>query len=101
MSYTAKQVEEAIEATDIYWGDLHFSNADPFEITLDDETVTVYPDGFGGGVNAGPNIWVAFKVGDQYFRKTGYHECHYGTEWDGDVEEVTPRQKTITVYDSI
>lgn len=111
MSYTAEQVARAIADSGTYWSDMHGDHDDqsgdpdwkaaPFDVTIDGEVATVTPDGYGGGVNAGHNIWVAFKVGDQYFRKTGYHESHYGTDWDGDVEEVIPRQKTITVYDSI
>lgn len=54
-----------------------------------------------GGMDEGSNATVTLKIGDQYFRKSGYYASHYGYDWDGDFEEVHPVQKSITVYESI
>lgn len=44
---------------------------------------------------------LVFRIGDRHFRKTGYYDSWAGGEWDGELEEVRPREKTIVVYDSI
>jgi hypothetical protein len=41
---------------------------------------------------------VVIRVGTQLFRKNGYYASHYGTDWDGSVDEVVSSEKVITVY---
>lgn len=56
-----------------------------------------------GGEGQGDDLWfvikVTFPVGDdKFYRKSGYWVSHDGSYWDGEFEEVTPKQKTITVW---
>jgi len=44
---------------------------------------------------------VVFRIGDRYFRKSGYYDSWEGGDWDGELEEVRPREKMITVYEAI
>ena len=53
-----------------------------------------------GGEGQGDDIWVVFKVigDDRLFRKRGYYASHYGTDWDGALEEVEAFEKVVTDY---
>jgi hypothetical protein len=53
-----------------------------------------------GGEGQGDYASVVFQVGTQFFRKEGYYASHYGYDWDGTFSEVSPVQKTITVYET-
>lgn len=58
----------------------------------------------GGGEGEGSNAYVVVKVTHpgghvQHFRKNGYYASHYGYDWDGELYEVKPVEKTITVYE--
>ena len=55
-------------------------------------------EGYSGGEGGGSNVYAIFAIGNQFFKKTGYYASHYGTDWDGDIHEVVPQQKTVTVY---
>ena len=57
-----------------------------------------YIEGYSGGEGGGSNVYAIFAIGNQFFKKTGYYASHYGTDWDGDIHEVVPQQKTVTVY---
>lgn len=52
----------------------------------------------GGGEGHGEYIFCVFKIGDRYFRKTGYYASFDGSNWDGALEEVKPFEKTVTDY---
>lgn len=57
-----------------------------------------------GGEGSGYEIELVFSLGDskgrtRYFKKHGHHISHDGTYWDGDLEEVKPKKKTVTVYE--
>ena len=52
-----------------------------------------------GGEGQGDHMHVVFQVGDQLFKKSGYHVSHDGSYWDGPLEEVRPVEKTVTVYE--
>lgn len=54
-----------------------------------------------GGEGHGEYVFVVVKVGDQLFRKEGYYASHYGTDWDGDFEEVEAYEKTVTDYRAV
>jgi hypothetical protein len=105
MTYTATQIESAIEGSIDFdgWGEVKYNgNGDKvLDITLDGETVPVTKVDSFGGEGMGEEIWVVVQVGDQYFEKDGYYASHYGTDWDGSFTEVSPSQKTITVYETV
>lgn len=57
-----------------------------------------------GGEGQGDHAHLVFEVtsGDgevRLFKLDGYYSSHCGTEWDGDLYEVEPVQRTITVYE--
>lgn len=107
MSFTAKQVEEALEEANdtedaaysnvwsgIAWEDHGFDTVEidgevlPFEVVKSK----------GGGEGQGEYCYVILKVGDQHFKKEGYYASHYGTDWDGSFFEVFPTEVTVTKY---
>jgi hypothetical protein len=99
MTYTAAQVEAAVEDYDGGWGEIKYEDKGTLWVEgvgVAFETIDEY-----GGEGKGDDAWVVIKIGDQLFRKEGYYASHYGYEWDGDVEEVRPVEKTITVYETI
>lgn len=40
-----------------------------------------------------------FEEHDVYIQVTGFYSSYEGTEWDGEFEQVFPKEKTITVYE--
>lgn len=70
----------------------------PFE--LPEFGTLAYVDGEHGGEGSGENIWQVWSVTAddevQYFRKQGYYASYDGSNWDGDLYEVEPFEKTVT-----
>lgn len=108
MTYTAKQIEDAVDAAfedgsvveswqEIKW---ETDNARALDITIDDVTLPVIKIEDFGGEGRGDDYWVVIQVGEQYFQMSGYYTSHSGGDFDGGLEEVRPVQKTITVYES-
>lgn len=57
-----------------------------------------------GGEGQGSSYYTVryFKDHDVYIRVDGYYQSHYGTDfepWDKSASIVTPKEKTITVYE--
>lgn len=111
MSVTANQVEAAIKDKlaegyygDYFWGDLEWDvkRGHLTALTIDGETLPVefVESEEGGEGDWETEVWVVFKVGDQYFRKTGYYASHSGTEWDGPMTEVHRVKKVIKVWEN-
>lgn len=105
---TAAQVQSAIEVTDEKeWGasewyeEVAWERGDkaPYALTIDGQTYVPEYVADHGGMDRGSDRWVVFKLGDQLFKKSGYYASHYGTDWDGELREVKPVQKTITVFE--
>lgn len=100
--YTTAEIDSAVEVALEGWSELGYMSkgyketialrGEPVEI----ETVAGKAPEEGGG----EHVFVIIKAGDQFFRKTGYYMSHYGSDWDGDVTEVHPVEKTITVYEA-
>lgn len=108
MTYTAAQVEAAIEGLhEERWGSAWDYNEEwqgENRLLLDIDGVQEYAeyvDGKPAEEGGGETIFAIFKVGDQYFRKDGYYLSHDGSYWDGDLFEVHPTQKTVTVYEAV
>lgn len=79
-------------------------NREDSRLKLDIDGITEYAEYVDGKMpeeGGGEQIYVVIKVGTQYFRKDGYYLSHDGSYWDGDVVEVRPIEKTITVYEPI
>jgi hypothetical protein len=101
MSFDAHDVDRAIE-DNLGWSEVAYLEKDePFALILDGRAVVVRTVGKSKlGVGA-TDVWTVVEAESRHFRKTGYHQSHDGTYWDGSVEEVRPAQKTITVYENI
>jgi hypothetical protein len=41
------------------------------------------------------------KVDNRYFKKVGYYDSWESSSWDGTLTEVRPREKTVTVYETV
>lgn len=57
-----------------------------------------------GGQGQGDDYWVVVKVefpdgSVRYFRKDGYYQSYSGGSLDGDMYEVFPKEKKVTVYE--
>lgn len=117
-TYTAEQVEQAIESAneDEGWYDAEYWTpagtypnwrGEPVEqedkrlkIDIDGTTEYVeYVDGKLPAEGGGEEVWVVVKVGDQLFRKDGYYASHYGTDWDGNFYTVTAQVREVTFYE--
>lgn len=95
-SLTLQDVEETCEAHG--WWSLDYRQVPGWE----DLTLVVIEQ--GGGEGSSYDIELVFSLTDskgrtRYFKKYGHHISHDGTYWDGDLEEVKPQKKTVTVYE--
>lgn len=54
--------------------------------------------GTEGGGDYAERVYL-FKDHNVYIKITGFYSSYHGTDWDEDFKEVSPRQKTITVYE--
>jgi hypothetical protein len=43
--------------------------------------------------------YIVIKIGNTYFKKTGTGDSYGEMSWDGDLKRVTPKVKTIEVYE--
>ncbi len=59
----------------------------------------------GGGEGAGETRYIVFRIEDEsgvrFFQMNGYYMSYDGSHFDGPFVEVTPKQKTITVYEEV
>lgn len=83
------------------WSDTHHEAIPPVtHIEVRGEQVPVeFVASDTGGEGHGESVWVVVKIGDQLFRKPGYYASHYGTDWDGTLEEVQVVERTVTFYE--
>lgn len=51
-----------------------------------------------GGMDEGSYAALILEIDGRLFRKEGYYASHYGTDWDGTMEEVEAYEKTVTDY---
>lgn len=78
------------------WGEV---NGEDFNLVVDGELLEAKNVGTTGGMDEGSNATSTWQIGNQYFRKSGYYASHYGYDWDGELEEVRPVQKVVTVFE--
>jgi hypothetical protein len=98
--YTVKEIQEAFDAG---WDDEKYGHCSnewkEFDcLILRGEKVPVVEVESAGGMDMGTTAYVIFKVKDQFFQKDGWYQSHYGYEWDGQLYEVEPYEKTVTDY---
>lgn len=114
MTFTAKELESAIEAErdnpesdlqDLWW-EVEWLLKQPRAFTVNGEEVYVVLASYDSGLdpdydeNYKTNIEIILKADGRLFRKTGYHQSFTGGDFSGPFEEVKPVEKTITVYES-
>ena len=101
MGFTAKDVGDAVDER-IGWSEVaYMDEGEPMALLIDEKAVLAVRRGSSHlGVGA-TDIWVVIEIDGRYFKKTGYHQSHDGTYWDGAVTEVRPQEKTITVYERV
>lgn len=82
------------DSDDFYWGGLAYSGNGKRTIEVP-VVVEVVDSDYGSEGDWEKTVYVVIKVGDKYFKKTGYYASHAGTDWDGPVVEVKPVQRTV------
>lgn len=107
MSFTVKELESALTQ----WEEQIGENRNLFMDMWYEENMEGLPNlegigqlefvDSGGGEGDGAEIWVVIKIGNRYFRKTGYYSSWGSDEMDGDLEEVKPKQVEVTQYEAI
>lgn len=110
-SLSAREVESALEEffereydCDIEgpssWYDIKWSDGVPCEVP-GLGTLTHIDD--YGGEGKGDDYWVVFSITQEditrFFKKSGWYQSYSGGELDGELEEVTPKAKVITVWE--
>lgn len=81
------------------WG--HFEKISEFT-TIDGLGDTYLEDSYGGQ-GQGDEYWLVIRVENggksRWFKKPGYYQSYSGGELDGNLYEVFPKQKTVTVWE--
>jgi hypothetical protein len=100
MSFDANDVTVAMEEHG--WSELGYEDDGyPFALLLDGRAVLAHKVANSKLGEGATDVWIVIEIGLRYFKKTGYHQSHSGTYWDGSVTEVRPVREVITVYDKI
>jgi hypothetical protein len=47
------------------------------------------------------DIFVVIKVGEQFFKQSGWYYSHSGSNWNDGLTEVRATEKTVTVYEFV
>lgn len=99
-NYTASEVETAVSQYG-YWGDLNYAaDGKMYAVLLRDEPVLMEKAaGKSSDDETNSAVYVVVRIGTQYFRKDGWYQSHYGTQWDGTCREVKPTEKTVLVWE--
>lgn len=101
-TYVPWRATEPVEAQIDGWSDFHHEEVTELDV-----------EGFGhlqvidttGGEGQGDHAHIVFKLTEddftvRYYKVDGYYSSYDGVDWDGsDLYEVTPRERTITVYE--
>jgi hypothetical protein len=124
MTYTAREVEEALEAVTYtvqgYYDKTQFHDVEFswygledtfYHFRENDDEEGMIPTSIGkvslvelGGTtdyDSSGSLHAVIKVEDtgQLFRKDGWYQSHCGSEWDGEFREVQAVTKTVVVYE--
>lgn len=104
MTFSTHELEAAIldQFGRWAWGSLEGHDGDNLVINGVDYTFTHVADGpEHADYDSSSSLWTVFKVDGKTYRKHGYYQSHYGSEWDGYIEEVKPREVTRIEWDAV
>jgi len=96
VSWSDTYTYEATPANGSGWDEI---NGEDFNVVIDGVLHEAINVGTTGGMDEGSNATSTWQIGMQYFRKSGYYASHYGYDWDGELEEVRPVKKVVTVFE--
>lgn len=90
--------EDAAYEGSEFWHEAYWGRK---EYDLGEFGVAQYLDGETGGEGSAEYIWQVWQVTDgegnvQFFKKEGYYMSYDGSNWDGELFEVEPYEKTVT-----
>lgn len=80
------------EGWDSWWRD------EPIVFTVKGQEISAERVSSFGGEGQGDDLWIVIKIGDQFFKKSGYYNSWDGGAYDGELFEVEPVQVTRTEY---
>jgi hypothetical protein len=101
MTYTAQDVDDAIMDRE-NWSEVGYMDKEEvFALLLDKRAVLARKKDNSRLGEGATDIWVVIEIEDKLYRKSGYHQSHDGTYWDGPVVEVRAQEKLVTVYERI
>lgn len=98
---TAEQVERALDGDPkFYWGMLDYRPEAIDNLIIDgiEYEFKVLDSKFGEEGDWRADTFIVIRVGNQYFRKTGYYASHDGEYWDGPLTEVVGYRENIIVW---
>lgn len=82
------------------WRSIKYGEGMPCEVS--GLGTLTYVDDYGGE-GGGDEYWVVFSLKDdelmRWFRMDGWYQSYAGGEFDSNLKEVSPKQKTITVWE--
>jgi uncharacterized protein YlxP (DUF503 family) len=91
-----KEILERLEERNISWTELGYQDVDWDALELGKVNVVASY----GGEGQGETYYVVYHFvdHDKYIRINGFYSSYNGADFDNAPYEVTPQQKTITVY---
>lgn len=104
--YDDEEKAEMLEYRDYYtpgclisWDELAWeAEHDRAKVTINDVEYLISKVHETGGMDKGSDACYVFKIGQVYIKKEGFYASHYGNDWDGDLYQVEPFEKTIVDY---
>lgn len=97
MGVTAEQVAVALNAPGVpFWRNVGDSLELNIEGNIVEATVVERND---ADDEFNQRVWFTIQIDEQYFRRYGRYQSHYGADWDyGETVEVFPETKVITGF---
>lgn len=86
-----------------WWSDLGWQiESKGNQIVIDGETYTVeFVELHDSDDEYTSQMHVIFKLNGVAYKKRGYYQSHYGSEWDGAVTRVEPKTVTVIEWEDV
>lgn len=101
MKLSARDVDSTLSRErNFYWGSLEYRSdaIKSLRIFGEEYEFEVIESRFGSEGDWHCQTYIVFRLGDQFFRKTGYYASHDGEYWDGPLTEVEGEPTNIIVW---